>query len=117
MHIKNLVFLFLLCPALLLAVIIETPHFSEIEKHFEKGHPEKMILLCDLDNTLFKADHHLGSIAWCDHVKAELIAKGMSKKEAQEIEDIYLKTIRPYIKIRSVDPQSPSILEIEADGS
>lgn len=108
---KFLVFIFFLCPAILKGVIVESPKFAEIEKYTVNNPPEKIVIVCDIDNTLLRATQNLGSVAWGDHTISELINKGISKEDAEEIESILWKTIQPFVKVESVDPETPIILE------
>lgn len=108
---KFLVFIFFLCPAILKGVIVESPKFAEIEKYAMNNLPEKVVIVCDIDNTVLRATQNLGSVAWGDHTISELINKGISKEDAEEIESILWKTVQPFVKVESVDPETPIILE------
>lgn len=105
----------LLAPAFLKGLIVESSKFAEIEKHIDKH--EKMVIVCDIDNTLLRAKEYLGSVAWSDHHIAELVSKGVSREEAEIIENILWKTVQPHIKVVSIDDQAPAILkEIQNKG-
>lgn len=108
---KLLAFIFFLYPALLKGIIVESPKFAEIEKHLEKNKTEKVLIVCDIDNTLLRAGQQLGSVAWGDHTMAELVRKGISIQDAEEIEGILWKAVQPFVKVQSVDPETPMILE------
>lgn len=108
---RRLAFTFFLYPALLKGIIVESPKFAEIEKHMANSQPEKVLIVCDIDNTLLRATQHLGSVAWGDHTIAELVAKGISSEDAEEIENILWKTVQPLVKVQNVDPETPLILE------
>jgi hypothetical protein len=111
MSIRLLAFIFFLYPAFLKGIIIESPKFNEIEKHIVNSPPEKVLVVCDIDNTLLKTTQNLGSVAWGDHTIAELVSKGISRNDAEEIESILWRTIQPLVKVQSVDPEASFILE------
>lgn len=111
MLMRLLVFISFLCPIFLKGVIVESPNFAEIQNYIQDIKPEKVLIVCDIDNTLLRATQHLGSVAWGDHTIAELIHKGISKEDAEEIESILWKTVQPSVKVQNVDPKAPLILE------
>lgn len=110
MKIRATFFLVLMLPQLLLGSIIETAQFDEVLKHVGQDDPKNVLVLCDIDNTLLRSAHHLGSAAWGDHIISRLVSKGMSKREAEEIENIFWKTVQPRIKVTAVDSKTPSII-------
>lgn len=110
MWIRLITFIFLLCPIFLKGMIVESPKFTEIKKHIEKREPEKVVIACDIDNTLLRGSQHIGSVAWGDHIISELVNKGISKEKAEEIESILWQTVQPFVKVENVDSQTPAIL-------
>lgn len=98
-------------PAYLKGIIVESSKFAELERHIVSDNSKKALIICDIDNTLLKATQQLGSVAWGDYKIAELINKGISKEDAEEIESILWKTVQPHVKVQSVDPETPIILE------
>ncbi len=71
---------------------------------------ESALVVFDIDNTLLKSIQHFGSVAWGEYVIKDLEKKGISKREAIEIESIFWKTVQPYIKVQAVDPDTQSII-------
>ena len=111
MRIKSLVALMALLPSLLLGTIVETNRFDDIIPYLEEISPENLLVVCDIDNTLLQSTHELGSVAWGEYMINLYISKGISKRNAEEIESILWKTVRPHISVEPVDPRTSSVIE------
>jgi predicted phosphatase len=90
--------------------IRETPHFSSVLEHAEKGVPEETLVICDIDNTLLKAAQYLGSVAWSEEVLVGLKARGIPDKEAAKIESLVWQNVQPHVEVALVDPKAAQIL-------
>lgn len=110
MLIRICIYILLLCPALLKGEIIESSKFPEIYTLLKQCESQKTLILCDIDNTLFKASQHLGSVGWSDYIVDQFLDKGISLNDAKEIESILWKTVQPHSKVETIDPETPSIL-------
>lgn len=108
---KLFAFIFFIYPVFLKGIIVESPKFFEIKRYIVNHRAEKVLIVCDIDNTLLRATQHLGSVAWGDSMIEELVSKGVSKEEAEEIESILWRTVQPFVKVQAVDPESSFILE------
>lgn len=100
----------LLLPFCLQAKIVESKAISEILTHIPQNGREEVLLVCDLDNTLMRSKHQLGSVSWGEHVKENMLKKGVSKKEAQNIENIFWRAVHQKIPVELVDPEAAAIL-------
>lgn len=98
-------------PGLLAAEIFETSSFSSLLTHLETGSSEKVLVICDIDNTLLRSSHALGSVAWADFLIDSLQQKGISTLEAQMIENILWRAVQPHIKVECIDQDTPKILK------
>jgi hypothetical protein len=110
MKIKEMLLAILVLPQLLIGTIYETCQFEDVLTHVERNGAKKILVVCDVDNTLLKSAQHLGSVAWGDHMIAKLERKGVPKRQAEEIESIIWRAIQPYIKVQNVDPKTPMIM-------
>lgn len=110
MRLRNFFAILLLLPQLLAGEIIETAQFADLLVHLDRTDPEKMLVVCDIDNTLLRSSQHLGCVAWGEYVIAQLESKGISKWQALEIESILWKAVQPYIKVLNVDFKAPDII-------
>lgn len=106
----TLIQLLTIIPALLCGRIVETSQFEEILAYVESL-PQNTIVLCDLDNTLMMPKDLLGSVAWADHLQHKLHLKGVSKKDAAIVEQIFWKAVQPYIEMRTVDPKTAEVIQ------
>jgi hypothetical protein len=97
-----------LMPLLVFGNIIETNRFADILDHLDVN--KRTLVICDIDNTLLESEQQLGSVAWGDHMIAELKRKGLSEWQAEEIENIYWRLVQPYISVRPVDPHTQDVV-------
>lgn len=104
---KYLCLSLLFVPLCLNGQIIETANFGEILNHINSTNT---LVISDIDNTLMQSVDHLGSIAWGEHVVADLIQKGIPGDEAQQIENSLWRAVHQKIPIRPVDPNTPAIV-------
>lgn len=86
-------------------------HFAEILTHLEEVTPKEVVVACDIDNTLLQSAQQLGSVAWGDHVIRELKSKGITQRQAQEIEDVLWSAVQSQVKVQTVDPSTPEIVQ------
>lgn len=110
MKIKKVFFAFLMLPILLVGSLLEISKFKDILDLVEEHSSKKILIVCDIDNTLLRASQHSGSVAWGDYLIAQLELKGISKQQAEEVESIFWKAIQPYVKVETVDPETPAII-------
>lgn len=111
MKIKKLLFVILILPKFLMGEIIETSQFEDVLLHVEQNASKELFIVCDIDNTLLRGSQHLGSVAWGDYMVAQLERKGISKQQAEEIENILWKTVQPYVKVKLVDPKTSEVIQ------
>lgn len=110
MSLKTLLFSLIAYPCLLTGVIVESPYFEEILSHVEKMDAKKVLIACDIDNTLLRARYHLGCVSWGDHLIAQLEQKGISTSEDEQIEDILWRTVQAHIQVDNVDALAPKVI-------
>src|SRR4051812_45555197 len=89
------------------AVIKETTSWHEIEAQVRDP---GTLVVTDLDDTVMQSAIYLGSIAWSEAVIADLMAKGLSKPEAERMQTFTWGSVQAAIPIRTVDPETPAIL-------
>lgn len=100
-------YLFLLfIPTFLFAEIREIARLNEILPLLES----RTLVVFDIDNTLLEASQQLGSVAWADYMVADFERKGISHREAMEIESVLWTAIQPHIAVRPVDPETVQVL-------
>jgi len=109
MKTKNIFLILLMAPILLTASILELFSLKPLISHIAADR-EDVIVVFDIDNTLLKSIHQLGSVAWGDSIAADLESKGISKREAQEVVSIFWRTVQPNVKVQAVDPETPHII-------
>lgn len=111
---KRVFLILLLLPVFLSARTEELSRLKEIFLCIESS-PEETLVVFDIDNTLLKSTQQLGSVAWGDFVTADLEKKGITSRDAQEIESIFWMSIQPRIKVQAVDPDTADVIqEIQA---
>jgi hypothetical protein len=108
---KILALSFLLCTTFLNGIIVESPKFAIIKKYIEKSRPEKVLIVCDVDNTLLRAAQHFGSVQWGDYIIDKLINNGVSEKNSGELGGMLWRFVQPFIEVQNVDPETPMILQ------
>lgn len=108
MLMKTLLLSLFMLPQLLIGEILESSKFEEILNYIQQNH---LLIVCDIDNTLLMSSTQLGSVAWGDHVISTLESKGISKRDANLIQNIFWKTVQPYITVKLVDPHAIEVLE------
>ena len=99
-----------LIPSLLMSSIVETNHFDDILSYVDQAPSLKMMVICDLDNTLIMPCEALGSVAWSEHLVKKLQSKGVSRKDSETIEYILWKTIQPNIEVKTVDVKTAEVI-------
>ena len=97
-------------PALLVGDITESARLVAITNHMDGVLKEKLLVICDLDNTLMQSAQQLGSVGWGEYVVDTLVGKGLSRQQAHEVEHILWETIQPRIQVRVVDSETAQIL-------
>lgn len=100
----------LILPSLLIANIFETPRMAEILSYLNHS-PDKLLVVCDIDNTLIKPNQFLGSVAWGEHVVAQLTNKGIDSKKAHEIEHILWETLQPHLMVETIDSETSQVIQ------
>lgn len=100
----------LLLPAILLSTITETKQFDDLLNHLNNA-PAKVMVVCDIDNTLIMPVQHLGTVAWGEHMMASLINKGIPPQQVEEIGNILWKLVQARIAVTTVDPNTSSIIK------
>lgn len=101
----------ILFPLFIAGAIIETEHLSEILLYLEHLPKDKVLVACDIDNTLTDGIQTLGSCAWSQHLIADLKSKGIPPKQAEQIEHSLWVAVQPHVKVRTIDFQTPLIIQ------
>lgn len=104
-------FSLLVLPIYLQAAILETKSFKDVLNHIEHVEPSEIIVICDIDNTLLEAAQQLGSVAWGEHLIADLKRKGISDQQAHQIEDIMWGAVQKHVKVKTVDPCTSEVIK------
>lgn len=89
------------------AMIIEAPHFRDLENHIDKD----TLILLDIDDTLLIPEQMLGCDEWFMGRMDELIHKGMPKGEALERTIAEWESIRHITKMQIVEKDTDLIIE------
>jgi FMN phosphatase YigB (HAD superfamily) len=110
MSLKTLLFSLVAYPCLLTGIIVDSPYFEEILNHVENMAEKKILIAFDIDNTLLRAKYHLGCVSWGEELITQLEQKGISTHEAEQIEDIFWRTVQPHIAVDHVDAQAPRVI-------
>jgi hypothetical protein len=101
----------LMFPYWLFGTVTESSHFKDILSHIEGKEPGKVLVVCDIDNTLIQAAQQLGSVACGEHIVHSLMEKGASKSQAEGVELILWDILQPQIDIKPVDPNMLQVME------
>lgn len=108
MKIRNLIPILFAVPALLAGKIVETDNFEDLLIPYAAL--GKVLVVCDIDNTLLRGSQQLGSVAWSDHFFDQLIKKGIPYHEASLIESMIWQAIQPNLKVVTVDPKASAVI-------
>jgi hypothetical protein len=107
---RNKTPLILLCFALmssaLFGVIIETPHFSQIQKHVT---PNTLVVL-DIDDTLLLPTQTLGTDVWFQYRVKQNVAKGYPQSEAFEKASAEWEAVRHLTQVKLVEQGTDKIV-------
>lgn len=101
----------LLMPTLLIGSIVETDSFDILEKILNTEQNEETLVITDIDNTLIKPTTQLGSVFWGESIIEELMYKGINPVQAQEIQNVFWKTVQPKLSVCPVDTKAPGIIQ------
>lgn len=110
MKIKSIVLAILTIPVFLMGAIQEISQFEGLLTHIEQNESKEILIVCDIDNTLLRSSQYLGSVAWADHVISQLVRKGVSKHDAELIENIFWKAVQPYVHVQTIDPATKDVI-------
>ncbi len=111
MGFRPLLFFIFLIPMALSGKIIETEHYDAAIEAVKQSSHRNVLVITDLDNTVLRPTTQLGSEAWEDHGIEDLQRKGISKHDAEIIENILWIAVQPRLKMVPVDPSIPGAIK------
>lgn len=88
--------------------VVEIKTLEEILLHTKQYNPEKVMLVCDIDNTLLKSKGHFGGTAWSDYMEKKLRECGIDTQGLVELE--LWSSIIPHVVVEHVDPKTSEII-------
>ena len=88
------------------AEIFQIHKIEECQDHLQSD----MILIFDLDNTVFEPVQTLGSDQWFDHEFSEFVNQGYSADEALQVTKAEWIAIQNKTKVKLVEPMTASII-------
>ncbi|MES3036864.1 MAG: DUF2608 domain-containing protein [Bdellovibrionota bacterium] len=72
---------------------------------------ENTLVVFDIDNTLLRQDHQIGTHQWGDYMKARAIKNGMPAEQAAAFQHKAFAEIQPYAKVQIVEPKVSKLLK------
>lgn len=104
--IKHILF-FCIFPSILFCKTLESPKMSSL---LESADAETWIF-CDIDNTLIESAFQIGSAQWRNHIRKKAIHAGYGVQKTEEVVDAMWVFVQPFVTVRTVDPETTSILQ------
>lgn len=101
------VLLCVLIPGFLTARIIETSEFEELLSHVVS---DKVLVVCDIDNTLLKSKGHFGGVAWGEYWIGQLTNQGLVTEEILKLESHIWRSVQHCIQVELIDPKTAEVL-------
>lgn len=101
----------MMMPFLIHAEIIESPTTDTVLEAIQKSPHKKILVAFDIDNTILRPTTQLGSEAWEDYGIEELQRKGISKEDAELVQNILWVAVQPSLTVVPVDPNVSKVIQ------
>ncbi len=91
------------------AKISELPSYADFDQTLINS---QTLVIFDIDNTLLRQDHMIGTHQWGDYIKARAIKKGLPPEKAAALQHRLFGEVQPYLQVVPVESSVIKILKL-----
>lgn len=99
----------------LAAIAPARAEIREIKSYTEAQLPANLAdtwVIFDIDNTLLRQDHMIGTHQWGDFIREEEVKKGRKPEQAAAIQHAYFQILQPFVRVLPVEREVYPLLTL-----
>ncbi len=79
-------------------------------RDFDVGSLKDTWVVFDVDNTLLRQDHEVGTHQWGDYIREEEVRRGVPVEQATQLQHAYFQILQPFVKVVPVESDIHRVL-------